>query len=105
MFLPLILGFIGKRIKDKVGVFDPHDALMVLSRVSARIRTTIQDPENQTFDAVADEVFEIVRDELSRYEGLPGVPNLEDPIVKVQVRVVFEAVQRAMSENPTRDDS
>jgi len=98
--MPFILGLIGKRVKDKPGVFDTHDGLMLVARVSERIRTTIQDPTNKVFEDVEEEVFDIVRDELRRYEDLPGIPDLEDPLIKAQVRVVFEAVQRAMSEDP-----
>lgn len=99
-FLPLALKVLAGRVKDTPGVFDKHDALMVMSRVSDRIRTTVQDPTNTAFEDVEDEVFEIVRDELAKYAGMPGVPDLEDPAIKTQVQVVFEAVKRAMSEDP-----
>jgi hypothetical protein len=104
-FLPSILGFAASRVEDKKGEFDAHDILMVMSRVSARIQATIQDPENKEFEDVQDEVFEIVRDELAKYEGMKGVPDLDDPVIKTQVRVVFEGIQRAASANPAGNDS
>lgn len=104
-YLPSLLRFGASLKKDVKGVFDTHDALVLMGRVSDRIRTTISDPANKKFEDVEKEVFEIVSQELARYKNLPGVPSLDDPAIRVQVQVVFEAVQRAMSENTTRDDS
>lgn len=105
-FLPTLLGLVKGFVKDKKGKFDTYDALELMERVSYRIRETVEDPTNKTFVDVEDEVFEIVRCELSYYGNLSGVPNLDDPAVRAQVKVVFEAIQRALAdENPTRDDS
>jgi hypothetical protein len=104
-FLPSLLRAGASLKKDTKGVFDGHDALVLMGRVADRIKTTIDDPSNKSFEDVEQEVFDIVRQELARYKNLPGVPKLDDPAIRVQVKVVFEAIQRAMREDPTRDDS
>ena len=105
-FLPTILGLAKGFVKDKKGQFDTYDALELLDRVSRKIRETVEDPTNKTFADVEEEVFEIVRTELAYYKNLPGAPSLDDPAVKAQVKVVFEAVQRALAdEDRTGDDS
>ncbi len=100
-FLPTILGLVASRVKDKEGVFDAHDALVVLGCVSARIQIVIKDPENKVFEDVQEEVFEIVRDDLAKYKGMSGVPDLDDPVIQAQVRVAFEGIQRAASADTT----
>ncbi len=95
-YLPAVLTMALKFVKDKKGVFDTYDALTLMASVSERIRTTIDDPTNKTFADVEEEVFDIVRDELAKYKNLPGVPQLDDPAVRVQVRVVFQAIQKAL---------
>lgn len=105
-FLPGILTFAKTFVKDKKGEFDTYDALELMGRVSQKIRETIEDPTNKTFADVEDEVFEIVQAELAQYKNLPGVPDLDDPAIKVQVQVVFEAIQKALiDENRTSDNS
>ncbi len=104
-YLPFILTFVKRFVKDKKGEFDTFDALEVMARVSTRIKETVEDPTNKTFEDVEEEVFDIVRDELAQYKNLPGTPDLDDPAVRVQVKVVFESVQRALVEDSTRDDS
>ena len=104
-YLPLALKFARSFVRDKKGEFDTYDTLELMSRVSTRIRETVEDPMNKTFEDVEEEVFDIVRDELAQYKNLPGVPNLDDPAVRVQVEVVFEAVQRALLEDRTCSDS
>jgi len=104
-YLPFILTFAKRFVKDKKGEFDTFDALEVMARVSTRIKETVEDPTNKTFEDVEEEVFDIVRDELAQYKNLPGTPDLDDPAVRVQVKVVFESVQRALVEDSTRDDS
>ncbi len=99
VFLPALAGFVANKVEDTPGVFDTHDALIVLCRISQRIHATIDDPTNKVFEDVQEEVFDIVRDELAEYKGLPGVPDLDDPMIQVQVRVVFEGIQRAASED------
>ncbi len=98
-FLPSLLPFLQRFTTDKEGVFDKYDALAVISRVSSRIKIAIEDPQNKKFEDVEDEVFEIVRDELVVYKDMPGVPDLDDPAIRAQVRVVFESIKRAMSED------
>lgn len=106
-FLPHIFAFLGSRAEDKKGVFDQHDLWVLLGRVTDRIKETIQDPANKEFADVEDEVFEIVSDELARYRnaGVSGIPDLDDPAIKVQVKVVFEAIQSALREDSTGSDS
>jgi hypothetical protein len=98
-YMPFALSFVKKFVKDKKGEFDTYDAMELLSRVSIRIRETIEDPTNKQFEDVEEEVFDIVRDELAQYKNLPGVPNLDDPAIRVQVQVVFESIQKALLEN------
>lgn len=104
-YLPFVLTFAKRFVKDKKGEFDTFDALELMSRVSARIKETIDDPTNKRFEDVEEEVFDIVRDELAQYKNLPGAPNLDDPAVRVQVKVVFQSVQRALIEDRTGNDS
>lgn len=104
-FLPSLLKMGAGLTKDTKGVFDRHDALVLMGRVTDRIKTTIEDPANKNFADVEEEVFAIVSQELARYKNLPGVPSLDDPAIRVQVKVVFEAIQRAMSEDPSRDNN
>jgi len=104
-YLPFILTFAKRFVKDKKGEFDTFDAMEVMARVATRIKETVEDPTNKTFEDVEEEVFDIVRDELAQYKNLPGTPDLSDPAIRVQVKVVFESVQRALLEDSTRDDS
>ena len=104
-YLPMILVFAQRFVKDKEGVFDTHDALKLMSRVSIRIKATVEDPENKSFEDVEEEVFDIVRDELAQYKDLPGVPDLDDPAIKMQVKVVFQSIQKALIEDRTSNDS
>jgi len=104
-YLPFVLTFAKRFVKDKKGEFDTYDALELMARVSARIRETVEDPTNKRFEDVEEEVFDIVRDELAQYKNLPGAPDLEDPAIRVQVKVVFQSVQRALIEDRTGSDS
>jgi len=104
-YLPFVLTFAKRFVKDKKGEFDTYDAMEVMARVSARIKETVEDPTNKRFEDVEEEVFDIVRDELAQYKNLPGTPDLDDPAIRVQVKVVFQSVQRALLEDSTRDDS
>jgi len=105
-FLPMVLGFFAGRIKDEKGVFDLHDFVALMARVSERLRATFNDVSNLEFDDVQDEVFAIVSEELKRYRdaGVKNVPNVSDETIKQQVKLVFEAIKRATSENPAGDD-
>ncbi len=95
-YLPFVLSFAKRFVKDKKGVFDTYDALELMTRVSARIKETVEDPTNKRFEDVEEEVFDILRDELAQYKNLPGAPDLNDPAVRIQVKVVFQSVQRAL---------
>lgn len=95
-YLPLVLNFAKRFVKDKKGEFDTYDAMELLSRVSIRIRETVDDPTNKSFEDVEEEVFDILRDELAQYKNLPGTPDLDDPAIRVQVKVVFQSVQKAL---------
>lgn len=99
VYLPGIAKLVASRIEDKKGEFDLHDTMVVLGRVSEKISATIHDPANVRFEDVQDEVFDIVRSELANYKNLPGVPDLNDPAILAQVRVVFENIQRALGED------
>ncbi len=99
-YLPFILDLLSRFVKDKENKFDTHEALELLASVSARVKETVEDITNKNFEDVEEEVFEIVRDELARYAGLPGVPSFDDPALKVQVKVVFEAIKRALLDVP-----
>ena len=98
-FLPSLFRAGASLTKDVKGKFDRHDALVLMGRVSERIKTTIADPANKNFADVEDEVFAIVSQELARYKNLPGVPSLDNPAIRVQVQIVFEAIQVAMRED------
>jgi hypothetical protein len=104
-YIPFLLTFAKRFVTDKKGEFDTYDALELLTKVSERIKATVTDPENKTFADVEQEVFDIVREELEYYKNLPGVPDLSDPALRIQVEVVFQNIQRALSEDRTRDDS
>ena len=100
-FLPVVLGFFAGRIKDEKGVFDLHDLVVLLGRVSDRLRATFNDVSNLEFDDVQDEVFAIVSEELKRYReaGVKNVPNVSDETIRQQVKLVFEAIKRATGED------
>lgn len=102
-FLPMLFQFAASRAPDTKGVFDLHDTWVVLGRVSKRLQGVLQSTDNPSFDDVQDDVFAIVTEELKRYRdaGVKNVPDVSDETVRVQVRVVFEAVKRATSENTT----
>ena len=104
--LPTLFSFLGSRAKDKPGVFDQHDLWVLLGRVTDRLKETITDPTNKEFADVEDEVFEIVSEELARYKdaGVSGIPDVNDPAVRTQVKIVFEAVKVTFSEDSTGSD-
>lgn len=90
--LSFILNFAKRFVKDKKGEFDIYDALELMTRVSGRIKETVENIENTRFEDVEEEVFDIIRDELSQYKNLPGTPELDDPAIKM----VFQSIQRAL---------
>lgn len=96
-FLPMVLKLVAGRIEDKKGVFDLHDFVVLMGRVSERLRATFNDVSNLEFEDVQDEVFAIVSEELKRYRdaGVQNVPNVSDETVRQQVKLVFEAIKRA----------
>lgn len=103
-FVPLsaVMRIASSKIKDTPGVFDKHDALVVAARLSDHIRETINDPSNTAFEDVQDDVLAFLETELDRYRtaGVQGVPDISDETLRTSVRVVFEQVQRIMSEDP-----
>ena len=105
-FAPFVMSLLASKIKDKKGVFDSHDLVVLLGRVAEHVRETIDNPANTSFDAVQDDLFDFVRRELDAYRegGIKGVPHVTDESIRVQIRVIFEAAQRMTSENSTGDD-
>jgi len=106
-FAPFLLSLLASRVKDKKGVFDKHDVLVLLGRLAEHIRETIADPTNISFDDVQDDLFDFVRKELDTYRaaGVKDVPDVTDASIRVQIRVIFLAAQRMADENSTGDDS
>lgn len=106
-FLPALFEAAAGRDKDTKGVFDTHDMWAVLGRVSKRLRTTLDNPANANFEDVQDDVIRIITEELNVYRnaGVKNVPDISDEAVKVQVRVVFEAIKRAAGEDSTGNNS
>jgi len=106
-FAPFLLSLLASRVKDKKGVFDKHDALVLLGRLAEHIRETIADPTNASFDDVQDDLFDFMRKELDTYRaaGVKDVPDVTDASIRVQIRVIFLAAQRMADENSTGDDS
>lgn len=106
-FLPMVLRFFAGRIKDEKGVFDLHDFVVLMGRVSEKLRATFNDVSNVEFEDVEDEIFTIVSEELKTYRdaGVKNVPNISDETLRQQVKLVFEAIKRATSENPAGDHS
>lgn len=100
-FLPMLFQFAASKAKDTKGVFDLHDAAVVLGRVSKRLQVVLHDKSNATFEDLQDDVFAIVSEELHVYKaaGVKNVPDVSDETLRVQVKVVFEAVKRATSES------
>lgn len=99
VFAPNLFKMVARYVPDEKGVFDTHDLLVLTGRVTERLKTTIENSDNVVFDDVQDEVFDIVRTELLRYKGMEGVPALNDPGLRAQVQVIFEGIQRAISED------
>jgi hypothetical protein len=106
-YLPFLLSFAGRFVKDKEGVFDTHDMLQVTARLAAFFQETISDPLNTSFADVEDETFAFLSKELDRYRkaGVQGVPDISDDVLRVNVKVVFKQIARAMYENPAGNAS
>lgn len=106
-YLPMLLGFAGRFVKDKEGVFDTHDMLQVTARLAAFLQETINDPLNTRFEDVEEETFAFLSTELNRYRnaGVQGVPDISDEVLKVNVKIVFKQIARAMYENPPGNNS
>ncbi len=106
-YLPFLLTFAGRFVKDKKGEFDTYDMLQVTARLTAFLEETISDPLNTSFDDVEEETFEFLSTELNRYKkaGVRGVPDISDDTLRVNVKIVFKQISQAMYENPARDDS
>ena len=106
-YVPMLAGFAGRFVKDKEGVFDTHDMLQVVGRLSAFLQSTINDPLNTGFEDVEEETFYFLSTELNRYRkaGVRGVPDISDDVLRANVKVVFEQIVRAMHEDSIRNDS
>lgn len=106
-WLPTLLSLVASRVKNKPGVFDKHDMLVLTGNLVAHIHETVNDPSNANFDDVADDLFEFVRAELDRFQemGIQNVPDVDDEAIRTQIRVVFTSIQEAFSEDTTGDDS
>ncbi len=106
-FLPRLLAAAAAKTPDKKGVFDKHDFLVVLGRLTEKIQETIDDPENISFYDVKDELYEFVKTELDRYKdaGVSGVPDVTDESIRTQINIVFRAIKQAQSEDSAGNDS
>ncbi len=104
-FLPAVATWVAGLVPDKKGEFDTHDYLIVLGKVAVKLQETIEDPANKSFEDIQDDVLSILRSELAAYEGMPGVPSVDDASLQIQIRVIFEGIQRATSEDSTGNDS
>jgi hypothetical protein len=107
-YLPFLLSFAGRFVKDKKGEFDTYDMLKVAERLTLFLRETINDPLNTSFEDVEEETFAFLSTELNRYKnaGVRGVPDISDDVLKANVKVVFEQIVRVMSdEDTTGNDS
>jgi len=51
-FAPMLLSILASRIKDKPGVFDAHDMMVLTGNLITHIHTTVNDPTNTIFDDV-----------------------------------------------------
>jgi hypothetical protein len=95
-FLPILFSFLASKVEDKKGVFDTHDTLALLGRVSQRIRGVVSDLSNTSFEDVEEEIMSIVSEELNRYRvaGVSNVPDITDPVIRAQVEAVFIMLQK-----------
>ena len=102
-YLPFLLSFAGRFVKDKKGEFDLHDMLKVTERLTLFLRETITDPENTSFEDVEEETYAFLSKELNRYKkaGVRGVPDISDDVLKVNVNVVFQQIVRVMHHEDT----
>lgn len=105
-FLPFITKLIGNALPDTKGVFDKHDAVVLLGRTMEYLQRTLKDPANTSFEQVEDDLYNFLRRELDRYNkaGVKGVPDINDVVLRNQVRLVFEQIKRVLSENTSRND-
>ena len=106
-FLPFITRTLAAVTPDTKGVFDKHDALVLLGRTMEYLKQTLTDPANTSFEQVEGDLYDFLRRELDRYNkaGVKGVPNVDDLVLKNQVRLVFEQIKRVLSEDTSRNDS
>lgn len=105
-FLPFLTRLLANATADTKGVFDKHDALVLLGRTMEYLQRTLTDPANTSFEQVEDDLYAFLRQELDRYNkaGVKGVPKIDDVVLKNQVRLVFEQIKRVLSENTSRND-
>ncbi len=97
----VLLNLAASKVEDEKGVFDTHDALKVSARMADFFRDTVADPTNTNFEDVEDDVLEFLNIELNIYRnaGVKGVPDISDEVLKANVKVIFEQIKRASSEN------
>jgi len=100
--LSTLLNMAASKVEDDPSEFDTADALKVSARLADFFRDTLADSTNTSFEEVEDDVFEFLSIELKRYRdaGVRGVPNISDESLRTNVRVVFEQIVRASSEDP-----
>lgn len=100
-FAPFILSFLVSIIPDKKNVFDKHDMVILITKLSTYIRETINDPTNADFNDVQEELFNFIRSELDNYKkiGLKNVPDINNDSIRIQIKVVFDSFQRIFREN------
>lgn len=105
--VPSALSAAADAFPDKKGVFDKHDLLVVLGRLTEMMQETITDPANTSFNDIQDELYEFVTTELERYReaGVTGVPHVSDGVVKTQINLIFRTIRRAALEDSAGDNS
>ncbi|MEE8114984.1 MAG: hypothetical protein V3T23_11605 [Nitrososphaerales archaeon] len=103
-YLPFLLSFAGRFVKDKKGEFDTYDMLKVTERLTLFLRETINDPVNTSFKDVEEETFAFLSEELNRYKkaGVSGVPDISDDVLKANVNIVFQQIIRVMNHEDTK---
>lgn len=107
--LPFLMFFsttAAAKAKDTKGVFDAHDAFVVMGRLLNHIKATIDDPTNKSFEDVEPEVYAFIRQELDRYKraGVKNVPDIDSTVLRSQVQLVFEQLKKVLNEDSAGND-
>lgn len=89
--LPFLLEFLASKIPDKKGVFDAHDASVLIARGVRRLNSIVSDPSNAEFSDVEEDIRNFVSEELVKYQqaGLKGVPDLSSKQVSQLIHLIF----------------